>query len=180
VIVTTSEGVSRRRVRRDLWAELRAVWNMSQRGFGELCGKKPGEKPLLEETWRHTGSNPRALSLLYQANWRGEVVVEELAESRELTREFVNKWREWLEVLVEDIDAASSPDYRFSVDSGSSPFIFTDSGSPPSTSQRSPRAPSTQQLCPRRRGLQSPAGLGNPESPVQLQASEAYELNSKF
>jgi hypothetical protein len=71
VIVTTSGGVSRRRVGRHLWAELRAVWNMSERSFGELCGKIPGEKPLLEETWRLTGGNPRALSLLYQANWRG-------------------------------------------------------------------------------------------------------------
>jgi hypothetical protein len=55
VIVTASEGVSRRRVGRHLWAELRAVWNMSERGFSELCGKIPGEKPLLEETWRLTG-----------------------------------------------------------------------------------------------------------------------------
>lgn len=38
------------------------------------------------ETYRW---NPRALSLLYQADW--DVVVEELAGSRELTREFVNK-----------------------------------------------------------------------------------------
>ena len=52
-----------------MWAELRAVWNMSERDFGELRGKIPGEKPLLEETWRLTSGNPRALSLLYQANW---------------------------------------------------------------------------------------------------------------
>ncbi|MFZ8783253.1 MAG: ATP-binding protein [Desulfurococcaceae archaeon] len=69
VIVTASESVSRRRVGRHLWAELRAVWNMSERDFGELRGKIPGEKPLLEETWRLTSGNPRALSLLYQANW---------------------------------------------------------------------------------------------------------------
>jgi hypothetical protein len=84
---------------------------MSKRGFSELYSKIPRDKPLFKETWRLTGGNPRTLSLLYQANWRSKVIIEEFTRSRELTREFADKWREWLEVLVEDIDAASNTDY---------------------------------------------------------------------
>jgi hypothetical protein len=84
---------------------------MSKRGFKELYEKIPGDKPLFEETWRLTGGNPRTLSLLYQANWRSGVIIEGFTRSKELTREFVDKWRKWLEVLVEDIEAASKADY---------------------------------------------------------------------
>jgi len=87
------------------------VWNMSKSSFTELYEKTPGDKPLFEETWRLTGGNPRTLSLLYQANWRSEVITREFTRSKELTREFIDKWRKWLEVLVEDIDAVSKADY---------------------------------------------------------------------
>jgi hypothetical protein len=96
---------------RHLWAELKPVWNMSKRGFKELYSKIPRDKPLLEETWRLMGGNPRTPSLLYQAKWRSEVIIEEFTRSKELTREFIDKWRKWLEVLVEDIDATSNTDY---------------------------------------------------------------------
>jgi hypothetical protein len=84
---------------------------MSKSSFTELYEKTPGDKPLFEETWRLTGGNPRTLSLLYQANWRSEAIIEEFTRSKELTREFIDKWRKWLEVLVEDIDAVSKADY---------------------------------------------------------------------
>ena len=87
------------------------MWNMSKRGFKELYSKIPRDKPLFEETWRLMGCNPRTLPLLYQANWRSEAIIEEFTRSKELTREFIDKWRKWLEVLVEDIDAASDTDY---------------------------------------------------------------------
>jgi dephospho-CoA kinase len=110
-IVTTSEGVSRRKIGRHLWAELKPMWNMSKTGFEELYSKIPGDKPPFEETWRLTGGNPRTLSLLYQVNWKSGVIVEELIRSKELTREFIDKWRRWLEVIVDDIDAVSNADF---------------------------------------------------------------------
>jgi len=48
-IVATSEGLSRWRIGRHLWADVRPMWNMSRRGFEELYEKIPKPKPSLEE-----------------------------------------------------------------------------------------------------------------------------------
>ena len=87
------------------------MWNMSKIGFEELYSKIPGDKPPFEEAWRLTGGNPRTLSLLYQVNWKSEVIVEEFIRSKELTREFVDKWRRWLKAIIDDIDAVSNADF---------------------------------------------------------------------
>lgn len=114
-IVATSEGVTRRRVGRHRWALLRSMWNMSRRGLEELYEElrraTPGGVEDFDEVWRLTGGNPYMLSRLYQANWSRGTVVRELIVGRGLSREFVVKWRGYLEAVVEDPDAVSEPGF---------------------------------------------------------------------
>jgi hypothetical protein len=105
VLVATSEGVSRREIGRHFWAELRPMWNMPKEGFHQLYEKLPGPKPPFEEAWRWTGGNPRMLGRLYENVWDVEEVVLRLMREKELTAEFVRRWRRWLELAVEDLEA---------------------------------------------------------------------------
>jgi len=102
VLVATSEGVSRREIGRHFWAQLRPMWNMPKEGFHQLYEKLPGPKPPFEEAWRWTGGNPRMLGRLYENVWDVEEVVLQLMREKELTAEFVRRWRRWLEATVED------------------------------------------------------------------------------
>ncbi len=102
VLVATSEGVSRREIGRHFWAELRPMWNMPREGFQQLYDKMPGPKPPFEDVWRWTGGNPRMLGRLYENGWDVEEVVLRLMREKELTAEFVRRWRRWLELAVED------------------------------------------------------------------------------
>ena len=105
VLVATSEGVSRREIGRHRWADLMPMWNMSREGFEELYEQVPEPKPDFEEAWRLTGGNPGTLSMLYQVKWDANRAVERIARMKELTADFVKKWREWLEKIVEDPDS---------------------------------------------------------------------------
>ena len=84
VLVSSSEGITRKRIGRHSWATLRTIWNMGVEGFRELYDKIPGTKPRFEDTWRTTGGNPRYLGLLYRANWGTESLIEDMVKSREL------------------------------------------------------------------------------------------------
>jgi hypothetical protein len=101
-IAATSEGTSRREIGKHLWAKITPMWNMSKKGFEELYEKIPAPKPDFEEAWRLTGGNPRMLSQLYEAEWDVDAVVTWLIRSKELTKDFVNRWRPHLEKVVED------------------------------------------------------------------------------
>ena len=101
-IAATSEGLSKREIGRHLWAKIMPMWNMSKRGFEELYEKLPSSKPDFDEVWRLTGGNPRILAQLYEASWDVEEVVSQLTRSKELTKDFVEKWRPYLERVVED------------------------------------------------------------------------------
>jgi len=105
VIAATSEGATREKIGRHLWALPRPMWNMSREGFEQLYRQLPDPKPGVEDAWRLTGGNPRALSLLHQAGWSAERAVADLAEAKGLAPSFVEKWRRWLEEAVEDPDA---------------------------------------------------------------------------
>jgi hypothetical protein len=104
VIVATSEGVTRREIGRHRWAELAPMWNMSREGFEGLYEQIPGPKPDVEEAWRLTGGNPGVLARLYETKWDAGKTATKLAGSKELTASFVEKWRRWLEEIVEDPD----------------------------------------------------------------------------
>jgi len=110
-IAATSEGTSRREIGRHLWANIMPMWNMSRKGFEELYEKIPAPKPDFEEAWRLTGGNPRMLSQLYEAGWDVERVVTWLIRAKELTRDFVKRWRPHLERVVEDPQSLWEEDF---------------------------------------------------------------------
>ena len=110
IVAATSEGFSRWRIGRHLWAWIRPMWNMPRKGFEELYEKIPGPKPSFDEIWRLTGGNPRMLSMLYRARWSVDSVVEDIARPRGVTRDFVKRWRQYLVDIVEDPDALMERD----------------------------------------------------------------------
>ena len=107
-IVVTSEGITRERIGRHRWAELRAMWNIPREGFEELYEqirkRASGSIPSFESIWMLTGGNPGILAQLYKANWDINAVTATLIEDRKLTSSFVNKWRCWLEEAIRDPD----------------------------------------------------------------------------
>ena len=107
-LAVSSEGVTRRRVGRHDWAELRMMWNMPKSGFEELYNLLPSPKPHIEDAWRLTGGNPRILERLHVAEWSVDAVVEWLAASRSLD-DFINRLtgfqRDVLREAVDDVDA---------------------------------------------------------------------------
>jgi len=110
VLVTTSEGASRREIGRHRWAHLAPMWNMSMEGFRQLYERIPGPKPPFEEVWRWTGGNPDMLRRLYEASWNVDKVVTAVAREKVLSSPFVARWRGWLEQAVENPDALWSPE----------------------------------------------------------------------
>ncbi len=104
VLVSSSEGLTRRKVGRHRWAELLTLWNMPRKGFYQLYEFLPREKPLFEDVWRWTGGNPKALEELYRNGWSVERVVNKVILGRDLTYTFTKRWREHLEKAVEDPD----------------------------------------------------------------------------
>jgi len=108
VIAASSEGVTRERVGRHRWAELRAMWNMPREGSRQLYEQLPGPKPPFDEVWKWTGGNPWALALLYEEKWDAEKAAKKLAAERRLTA-FIHSLndaeREALKEALEDPDA---------------------------------------------------------------------------
>jgi len=104
VIVATSEGVSRVRIGRHLWALIRPIWNMCKEGFKELYERIPEPKPDFEDVWGLTGGNPRILSQLYQVRWGVDVVVRDIIRVKNLTKDFIRMWGTYLRDVVEDPD----------------------------------------------------------------------------
>ncbi|MEM4971480.1 MAG: ATP-binding protein, partial [Sulfolobales archaeon] len=104
ILIASSEGVTRERIGRHRWAEIRGMWNMPREGFEELYNQIPGEKPSIDDIWIYTGGNPWILSKLYLSSWRVGDVVEEIIHIKSLTREFIARYRRHLERAIEDPD----------------------------------------------------------------------------
>ena len=103
-VVATSEGISRREIGRHLWAHLDAMWNLPRVGYEELYGQIPNAKLSIEETWRLTGGNPRILGELITRGWDVNGLIDWFVSTRNLEREFISKWRDWLEAAINDPD----------------------------------------------------------------------------
>ena len=110
-IAATSEGLSRREIGRHRWATLRPMWNMSKKGLEELYERIPGPKPRLEDAWRLTGGNPEMLARLYEAEWKVDAVVADLARAKDLTEGFIRKWGPHLKRVVEDPQSLWEEDF---------------------------------------------------------------------
>jgi energy-coupling factor transporter ATP-binding protein EcfA2 len=115
IIAATSEGFSRWRIGRHRWAWIMPMWNMSKKGFEELydCISKRVSSPIpdLDTVWKLTGGNPDMLVLLYRAKWNIDKVVEVIAKSKGITKDFVKKWHQHLVEVVEDPDALMEKDF---------------------------------------------------------------------
>ncbi|MEM1597640.1 MAG: ATP-binding protein [Pyrobaculum sp.] len=112
IVVASSEGVTRRRVGRHRWAQIRAMWNMPREGFRQLYDQLPGEKPPFDEAWRLTGGNPELLEVLYRAGWDFHKLAVDLATSRNLYNwaAGLRDWeRRWLAEALEDPDTLLRP-----------------------------------------------------------------------
>jgi energy-coupling factor transporter ATP-binding protein EcfA2 len=106
-IAATSEGLSRAEIGRHLWAWIMPMWNMSREGFEELYKLLPEPKPGFDDVWRLTGGNPRVLSMLYQARWSVDKVVNSITTSKRLDAFVLSlsaEERKWL------LEAAENPD----------------------------------------------------------------------
>lgn len=107
VMVSSSEGVTRKSIGKHNWATLRILWNMDREGFAELYDKVPGPKPGYEEAWRLAGGNPRYLGKLYEANWDPAPVIDEIARTRglgALARTLDKGEQELLRAMLSDPD----------------------------------------------------------------------------
>ncbi|ADN49880.1 ATP-binding protein [Vulcanisaeta distributa] len=103
-IAATSEGVSLREIGRHSWSDITPIWNMPKEGFEKLYEQIPGSKPPFEEVWGLTGGNPRMLERLYERGWNADKVIEQLILDREVTREFIRRWRREMEAVLSDPD----------------------------------------------------------------------------
>ena len=104
VIVATSEGLSRWRIGRHLWALTMPMWNMYRKGFEELYNRILGSKSSFDDVWRLVGGNPRMLSMLLEGMWNANAITKMFVEEKRLTQSFVNRWRNVFEEAVKDPD----------------------------------------------------------------------------
>ncbi len=110
VLVSSSEGVTRRKIGKHSWATFRILWNMSKEGFEELYEEVPDRKMSFEDVWRITGGNPRYLDRLYRAKWNVNALISDLVREREL-EELVRELNcTEIEILKESLD---NPDVLF-------------------------------------------------------------------
>jgi len=104
-IVATSEGTTRSKIGRHLWALLKPMWNISKSGFEELYEKIPGRKPTFENIWKIAGGNPRMLAQLYEFEWDVEQVTKNIVESKKLDTfisSLSNDEKKWLSEAIID------------------------------------------------------------------------------
>ncbi len=108
ILVVSSEGVSRDRIGRHRWATIKEVWNLPRKGLNALYDKLPSSsKPPFEVVWGWTGGNPEYLARLFEAGWRVDSIVGDLARGRKLDLFAGRLSREEIDVLrlmVEDPD----------------------------------------------------------------------------
>jgi AAA+ ATPase superfamily predicted ATPase len=112
-IIATSEGITRGKIGRHLWALLKPMWNMSKSGFEELYEKIPCQKPPFENIWKITSGNPRMLSQLYEFKWDIELVIRNLIEAKKLDT-FISSLsddeKKWLSEAIIDPDSLLTRD----------------------------------------------------------------------
>jgi len=105
IILTTSEGVSKRELSKHTYVDLRMLWNLSREGFEELVQQLDQLRNVdVEELWILTGGNPRALIDIARRGWNVERWMEYLYEGK-IRRAMHLVGREKLRSLAEDPDS---------------------------------------------------------------------------
>ncbi len=107
IILATSESVSRRELLKHTYVHVYMLWNLPKQGFKELVEQlQPPPSIDVEDLWRLTGGNPRALIEIAQLSWDIDRWIR-LVEDRVLQLvEGIDRAR--LQVLTEDPDSDPS------------------------------------------------------------------------
>jgi len=108
IILTTSEGISRKEVARHGWADIKEIWNLSFTGLKELYDQLPEPKPDYSQVWRITGGNPRILKQYYIRDWSVENLIKWLIVERGLEIEIAKIVKEHGKTLL--IEGLEDPD----------------------------------------------------------------------
>ncbi len=109
VVATTSEGLSRERLSRHGYLHLSYLWNLDWEAFAELARALNAPEQLVEELYRITSGNPRALIDLASLGWNTRRWMEMTYRERVLQLLHERTVREHLDELgevVEDPDNA--------------------------------------------------------------------------
>ena len=105
IILSTSEGVSKRILSRHTYVDVELLWNLPRDGFAELVeqlGPPPGVDA--EELWMLTGGNPRALIEVARLGWNTRLWMDRVYEAR-VRRVLHTLERGRLGMLAEDPDS---------------------------------------------------------------------------
>ncbi len=105
IVLTTSEGVSKRILSRHTYVHIYMIWNLPRKGFEELVQQLEVPSSVgVDELWYLTGGNPRALIEIAALRWNVKKWCSYLFERRVLPSiEDLDKDR--LRRLVEDPDS---------------------------------------------------------------------------
>jgi len=104
MILTTSEGVSKRELFRHRYVSVEMLWNLSRKGFEELIEQlEPPPSVDVEELWTLVGGNPRALIDLARLGWDSKRWLETIRRRVEYLVHDLDIER--LRALVEDPDS---------------------------------------------------------------------------
>ncbi len=92
IVLTTSEGISKRELYRHTYVHVYMLWNLPKESFEELAKQFEPPKTIdLEQLWMLTGGNPRALIEIAKLKWN------------------IETWLKYVETrvtnLIEDLDA---------------------------------------------------------------------------
>ncbi len=111
ILVTTSEGKSRKMLLKHRWTSMRLLWNLDRTSSLELLQVLGVPRDSVNKYIELTGGNPRAIIELYKHSWSED--------------EWLAMYRERVEVLVRDLskeqlkqlrEAAENPDVLLGVD----------------------------------------------------------------
>ncbi len=103
IVLTTSEGVSKRILARHTYVEIYTLWNLDPAGFAELVEQlDPRRRP--EDLYIVTGGNPRLAIELARYGWDVEKVKKLYSERIRSTLRMASIDRDRIRALVEDPD----------------------------------------------------------------------------
>ncbi len=104
IILSTSEGISKRELFRHRYVSIEMLWNLPRDGFEELVEQlEPPRSVDVDELWRLTGGNPRALIELAKFEWDARKWLENLRRRIEFLIHDLDRDR--LRSIVEDPDS---------------------------------------------------------------------------
>ena len=81
IVLTTSEGISKRILSKHTYVSIHMMWNLPRRGFEEFV-EQLNPHIDVEEIWMYTGGNPRAVIDLARLGWSIDKWIAKIYEDR--------------------------------------------------------------------------------------------------